>query len=124
MKKRCLSPRNKDFKNYGARGITVCERWLKFENFVADMGQRPHPKALLDRIDNSKGYELGNCRWATPRQSGGNTRKNVFLTFRGETHHAAEWARRTGIGVWRIYYGTARGWNVERIMGQQGVSPS
>lgn len=70
---RCGNPDSKSWKHYGARGITVCERWLDVRNFVADMGLRPNG-CSLDRIDGSKGYEPGNCRWATELQQQRNRR--------------------------------------------------
>lgn len=73
MKQRCLNPNNHAYENYGGRGITVCDRWVTFENFYADMGDPP-PGLSLDRFDNDGNYEPGNCRWATPEEQIANQR--------------------------------------------------
>lgn len=73
--RRTTNPASKDFRTYGAMGITICDRWRKFENFLADMGERP-TGLTLDRIDNNRGYEPGNCRRATPREQARNCRNS------------------------------------------------
>lgn len=80
MRQRCGNPNAHAYENYGGRGITVCERWRNFQNFYADMGERP-PGLTLDRIDNDGNYEPGNCRWATRQVQSQNQRKRA----RGET---------------------------------------
>lgn len=76
MKQRCLNKAHAAFKNYGARGITVCERWLKFENFYSDMGDPLHGESL-DRINNDGNYEPLNCRWATKTMQMQNRRNSI-----------------------------------------------
>lgn len=103
MKQRCQNQNSKAYYNYGARGITVCPEWEKFENFEkwarttgynedADNGEY-----TLDRIDNNKGYSPENCRWATRKEQNNNRRGVYQITLNGETHSIAEWSRITGI---------------------------
>jgi hypothetical protein len=79
MKDRCLCITNKDYRNYGARGITICVRWVNsFENFLEDMGKKPAPEYSIDRKDNNGNYEPGNCRWATKSEQSLSRRKREF----------------------------------------------
>ena len=79
MKVRCDNPNATGYANYGGRGIKVCDRWrTSFAAFLADMGPKPSPKHSIDRIDNDRGYERGNCRWATPKEQRRNSRTFVM----------------------------------------------
>lgn len=97
---RCTRPSNPAFKHYKKRGITVCKRWAKFENFLADMGVRPGGKRryTLERIDNDGNYEPGNCRWATWREQGNNRITNKLFLYKGRQFTLANLARETGVG--------------------------
>lgn len=92
MMARCYNQNEKAYKNYGGRGITVCKRWHKFENFYADMGDPPFAKATLERVDNEKGYHPGNVVWATNHAQQRNKRTNVKITWKGRTLILKDWA--------------------------------
>lgn len=95
MLQRCTNPRVKSFKDYGGRGITVCDRWRSFDLFVADMGSRPAGHQI-DRKDNNGPYSPDNCRWVPQAVNASNKRNAHQITAGGETLHLAEWARRLG----------------------------
>lgn len=121
MKARCLNPRNCNYKNYGARGITVCERWLYFANFLEDMGPKPaNPKKLsLERIDNNLGYFKQNCRWDNYLKQGRNRRSNFIVTAFGVTACLSSISEKFGVvGYNTIIYRLKRGWNIERALTQ------
>lgn len=112
MVSRCTDQNSKIYVRYGGRGITVCDRWLQFPNFLADMGERPAGTSL-DRIDNERGYEPGNCRWATPLQQARNTRGNYRITINGLTRCVTEWAEIRGVRSALIWERLAAGWSHE-----------
>ena len=103
IKQRCLNPKATKYKDYGGRGITVAPQWVNsYETFLADVGRAPSSKHTLDRIDNSRGYEPSNVKWATRLEQSRNRRTNVYLTYNGETKTLKEWAAAFNVG-----YGTA-----------------
>ena len=111
MHRRCYDKYNEHYLYYGARGITVCDRWKNsFENFHADMGNRPEGKTL-ERINNEEGYSPQNCVWATPTQQASNRRNNVKIEINGEIKTVAEWCRVTQIKQSTVSERIKRGWN-------------
>lgn len=113
MKARCLNPLSNQYADYGGRGIKICDRWLEFENFLADMGERPVGMSI-GRIDNNGNYELGNCRWETSEDQCKNTRRSLFLTYKNETRILSDWAKYLNIKSATLQARIARGWSVER----------
>lgn len=112
MRYRCEKPTDKNYKNYGGRGITVCERWKTFTNFLADMGPRPQG-TTLDRVDNTRGYSPDNCRWRTRKENNSNRRSCRYVSFGDETITLKEACRRLGLCyravLKRLIY---RGWSL------------
>ena len=103
MKRRCDNPKAHSFPAYGGKGIRYSVRWASFENFLEDMGERPEGTSL-DRIDGSKGYFPGNCRWATPKEQAANRRSSVLIEFQGESLLLSYFARKLGMGIDIVWY--------------------
>lgn len=104
MMHRCYSPNASYFERYGGAGIKVCERWHDFENFLADMGERPSAAHTIDRIDGLKNYSPDNCRWATKKEQAENRRSSIFINCDGDSVCIAEAARRAGISACSVSY--------------------
>ena len=102
MKQRCLQPGHMHFMYYGGKGINVCERWMTYTNFLADLGPRPEG-ASLDRIDNMKNYEPSNCRWATRTEQNRNSSHNQLVTLGRVTRCLSEWCELLDMNYHRVY---------------------
>jgi hypothetical protein len=117
LKQRCLSPKNLNYDNYGGRGIAVCERWLKFENFFEDMGNKPSPKHSIDRIDNNGNYEPSNCKWSTPKEQCRNRKNSIFVVYNEESICLATLAE-----LLKINYGNL--WKREKTKKRRNIQKS
>jgi hypothetical protein len=117
MKTRCSNPNTGYHHRYGARGITVCPEWRdSFERFFADVGVRPTSGHTLERVDNDRGYEAGNVRWATRREQAQNRETNRRLTLDGVTRTLAQWPGIVGVKEATIYKRLKLGWTVEAAL--------
>ena len=109
MIQRCTYKKHKSYKNYGGRGITVCDRWRNsVEDFLTDMGPRPTSKHMIERIDNDGPYSPENCRWATNLEQSRNRQNNRLITFNGEAKTASEWRDLLGV-PYKTLIGRANG---------------
>lgn len=116
MRKRCSTPENPSWRYYGAKGVTVCERWQLFPAFLEDIGLAPTPQHQIDRLDNEKGYCPENCLWSTPAEQAENTSKVLYLTCRDITLTIADWARLFGLAPGTIRGRIALGWTTEEAI--------
>lgn len=98
MIQRCTNPKRGAYKHYGGKGVTVCDRWLVFENFLADMGPRPEG-LTLERDDVDGNYEPGNCRWADSTTQARNSVQVVWVEIAGERRRLVEWCEQIGINI-------------------------
>lgn len=113
---RCTNPNYEGYRNYGARGIKVCDRWLDFQNFLADMGERPAGMSI-DRIDNDGDYCPENCRWATQKEQARNTRSIRLIEHRGRTQPLSAWCEELGLPTSTLKNRLdTLGWSVERSL--------
>jgi hypothetical protein len=111
MLQRCTNEKVAEHARYGGRGITVCRRWFKFKNFLADMGPKPTARHTIERLKNSQGYYPWNCCWATRREQTRNTSQNILITLGGSRRALVDWL--TIYGLKRATYDrrVARGWS-------------
>lgn len=115
MRDRCTNPNSRAYKDYGGRGIGLCERWRKFENFYADMWPRP-VGLTLERENNELGYTPENCLWATRKAQGNNRRSNVLLTHADQTMSVSQWAEHLKVDRGVLFDRLRSGWSVEKTL--------
>lgn len=115
MLQRCRDANSTNYPNYGGRGVSVCERWLKFENFLADMGERPVGMSI-DRVDVDGDYEPDNSRWASAKVQGRNRRNVILRSYNGVTASVSELAELHGHPARRVYQRIACGWTLARAL--------
>lgn len=115
MKARCQKPYMASYQMYGGRGIKVCDRWLKFRNFLADMGEAP-PDHSIDRIDNEGHYCPENCRWATAKEQANNRRNNIVIAYKDREMTLAQWGEFLNINYETIAWRHKSGMATEKIL--------
>lgn len=116
MHVRCRRKTHPAYSRYGGAGISICDAWYSFEQFVADMGERPSG-FTLDRFPNRCGnYKPGNCRWATRIQQGRNTSANHLIEYNGQQKTIAEWSEETGLARHVLYSRLYQGWSPHRTL--------
>ena len=115
MINRCRYANRAEWENYGGRGISVCERWEDFTNFLEDMGHPPEGMSI-DRIDNDGNYEPGNCRWATRKQQNRNSRRALSISAFGKTQCLKAWADEYGLKYHSLRSRLRMGWTIEEAL--------
>lgn len=111
LRQRTQNPNSARYAKYGGKGITCCERWAKFENFLEDMGERPGKEYSIDRIDNTLGYTPENCRWATRIEQNRNRSCCIYIEINGKKQTVKEWALELGIKRQTIEKRLKLGWS-------------
>jgi len=111
LRRRTSNPNCPEYPQYGGQGITCCERWNTFKNFLEDMGERPGKEYSIDRIDNTLGYTPENCRWATRTEQNRNRSSCIYIEINGEKKTVKEWALDVGIKRQTIERRLKLGWS-------------
>lgn len=110
MRRRCSTPSNPRFEQYGGRGIKICRAWDSFEQFLKDMGPRPSGKHTIERVNNDLGYTPENCVWATYKEQNRNYGRNHLVTIGGYTQCLTQWCEDLGVNRSTIFSRIHRGW--------------
>lgn len=116
MTQRCTNPNNNTYQHYGGRGITICQRWKNFPNFLEDMGEPPTKDHSIDRIDNNGHYYPYNCRWATKQEQARNRRNNHLATHDGKTQCLSSWSEKVNINIQTLLDRIRRGWSTTKTL--------
>ena len=116
MMERCYKPNTKSYKRYGARGITVCERWHNIDAFIQDMAASFQNGLTIDRIDNNGNYEPSNCRWATKKQQNRNYSRNLLIEYNGSKMCLIEWSEKLNIKYSTLWDRLNMGWSIEKTL--------
>lgn len=117
MRSRCRRATNLRYKDYGGRGIGVCDRWSNsFENFLLDMGRKPSPELTIERRNNNGDYTPENCYWGTRKEQGRNKRNNAVITIGGESLCISEWSERSGIKAGTLQRRYKAGWPPDKFL--------
>lgn len=116
MRRRCENPKVDRYPQYGGRGIKVCERWKRFENFISDMGQRPDPSFSIERRDNNGNYEPANCKWAKNEEQTYNKRTTRLLDYKGRKLTVQQASEIAGTPRANIFSRLYLGWSVEQAI--------
>ena len=115
MKQRCYNKNNRIYHHYGGRGITVCKRWHKFLNFETDMFHKYEKGLSIERIDNNKGYNLKNCKWATRKEQNNNRRDTIRISYKGKKCTIKEISNITGLSYRNVYDRKKNRWTDREI---------
>lgn len=116
MVRRCTNAKDAGYKNYGGRGITVCDKWLTYVGFIEDMGFRPSDAHSIDRLDNNKGYCKENCAWVIRTNQARNKRNNRIIEINGVKKTLAEWSEISGVSYTAIIHRINSGWPIEEAV--------